>query len=115
MITMEMIVAAKRVLAQATIRPGPQGYVVYPGPEQVHALRCMQARDDWKDYYSAVRTLRRLRLRDQKQFKRFSQIWWRGYYKGELSALYPKDGRFGWENTPLEKRLEWFKLRRKLA
>lgn len=112
--TLEMLRGACALAQQRSIEQNEHGdYMIFPRPDQLHDIRCMQARDDWKDYYRSVRTLRRLRLRDQKQFRRLSQAWWHGYYKDELRALYPKDGRFGWENTPLEKRLEWFKLKKK--
>jgi hypothetical protein len=112
-------IAAKDFALKAEIQPiernGHEFYLVaMPRDGSIVKMAAMHARWQWQQYYRAVRTLRALRLEDQKQFKRFSQAWWHGYYKDELRALYPDDGRFGWVNTPLNKRLEWFKLKKKV-
>lgn len=55
-------------------------------PEQEHDIACLRARQDWRDYYRAVRTLRRIRQSNVAQFQRFSQAWYRGSYKEEIDA-----------------------------
>ncbi len=74
-ITLETIIRAKRMLASATIRPGPQGYMVYPGLEQWHDILCERARQDWYDYYRCMRIMRRIRQGDEAQWQRFRKVW----------------------------------------
>lgn len=67
-------------------RDGLPYYCFVIEPRAEHDLKCAQARSDWYDYYRAVRTLRRIRQPDVARFQRFSQAWYRGFYKSEIEA-----------------------------
>lgn len=47
-------------------------YVVVMSPPQLHDIKVMQARDDWRDYYRSVRILRKLHLENPQRARRFS-------------------------------------------
>ena len=62
---------------------GTEMYVVVMHPEAMRLMKCAQARYDWKQYYRAVRTLRRIRQEDMRMFKLYSSVWWRNQYQDE--------------------------------
>ncbi len=114
-LTLDAIRAAADIVRGHTLPPaylqdGRRAYLVAVGRKQFDDLLKMEARDNWYDYYRAVRTLRRIRIDDAKRFKQFSQAWWRSRMRQETEAEFPNDGRFGRETMPLKDRLRWHKL-----
>lgn len=54
------------------------------------------AREAWREYYRAVRVIRRLRQTDEFTYRRFSTCWWNGSYQFE---------RLGYVNEAMAARL----------
>lgn len=80
-------------LPPAYLQGDRRAYLVMVSNRQFGDMLKMEARDNWYDYYRAVRTIQRLRTQNMERFLRFSSAWWHAAYKNEDADRHLRDAR----------------------